>query len=273
MAQAIPSRPVPGANPKLDFTSYSNIIDGKSVGSAKTFHSINPATKAPLWEVPSATKEDLDRAVRAARIAQKEWAKKSWRDRQQHTLRLKPVYDAYTEDFVRTLMLECGKPAKWARMDVGSINYYADFHANLPVPTGESHEDDNKIITTEFSPIGVVAAICPWNFPLNLCFGKLFPALVAGNAIIVKPSPFTPYATLKMVELSQQVFPPGLVQVLAGDNELGAALVEHPDIDKISFTGSMATGKKVMAAAAGTMKRVTLEVSFFVHYWTLPYTV
>lgn len=115
-------------------------------------------------------------------------------------------------------------------------------------------------MTTRYVPLGVVGAICPWNFPLILSVGKIAPALLAGNCIILKPSPYTPYTGLKEVELAQEIFPPGVVQVVGGDDKLGPMLTAHPDIAKISFTGSIATGKKIMAACAGTLKRVTLEL-------------
>jgi acyl-CoA reductase-like NAD-dependent aldehyde dehydrogenase len=108
--------------------------------------------------------------------------------------------------------------------------------------------------------LGVVAGIVPWNFPIQLACGKIAPALITGNVIIIKPSPFTPYCDLKLVELAQQFFPPGVVQALCGDDSLGPQLTEHPGIDKISFTGSTATGKKVMESASKTLKRITLEL-------------
>lgn len=109
-------------------------------------------------------------------------------------------------------------------------------------------------------PLGVVGAITPWNFPLVLSIGKIAPAVLAGDCIILKPSPFTPYTTLKEVEIAQQIFPPGVIQVVGGDDKLGPMLTAHPGIAKISFTGSIPTGKKIMAACAGTLKRVTLEL-------------
>ncbi|ODM22142.1 hypothetical protein SI65_02988 [Aspergillus cristatus] len=124
----------------------------------------------------------------------------------------------------------------------------------------ERIEDEERVITTRYVPVGVVAAICPWNFPIVLSIGKISPALLAGCCIIVKPSPFTPYTALKIVELAQYIFPPGVVQVLAGDDTIGPALVNNPRIHKISFTGSIATGKKIMASSAGNLKRVTLEL-------------
>lgn len=115
-------------------------------------------------------------------------------------------------------------------------------------------------MTTRYTPLGVVGAICPWNFPIILSLGKIIPALLTGNSIIVKPSPYTPYTTLKIVELAQEVLPPGVLQALGGDDKLGPMLTQHPGIAKISFTGSIATGKKIMAACASTLKRVTLEL-------------
>jgi acyl-CoA reductase-like NAD-dependent aldehyde dehydrogenase len=109
-------------------------------------------------------------------------------------------------------------------------------------------------------PLGVVGAICPWNFPLLLSFGKIIPALLTGCTIIVKPSPFTPYTSLKAIELAQEVFPPGVIQVLGGDDMLGPMMTAHPGIAKISFTGSIGTGKRIMAACANSLKRVTLEL-------------
>jgi acyl-CoA reductase-like NAD-dependent aldehyde dehydrogenase len=106
----------------------------------------------------------------------------------------------------------------------------------------------------------VLPAICPWNFPLILSCGKIAPALLTGNTIVVKPSPFTPYTSLKFAELAQEVLPPGVLNVVGGNNELGQSLCLHPDIAKISFTGSTATGKKVMETSAKTLKRVTLEL-------------
>lgn len=130
---------------------------------------------------------------------------------------------------------------------------------SLSIPE-EKIEDDEKVVTTRYMPLGVVGAICPWNFPMILSVGKIAPALLTGNTIIVKPSPFTPYTSLKIVELAQEIFPPGVVQVIGGDDKLGPMMTAHPNIQKISFTGSIATGKKIMEACAKTLKRVTLEL-------------
>lgn len=148
---------------------------------------------------------------------------------------------------------------KFANEEVKGTAFFIAHHLSLDIPE-ERIEDDEKIVKTRYMPLGVVGAICPWNFPLILSAGKIAPALMTGNTIIVKPSPYTPYTTLKLVELAQEIFPPGVVQVIGGDDRLGPMLTQHPKIAKISFTGSIATGKKIMAACAGTLKRVTLEL-------------
>lgn len=132
--------------------------------------------------------------------------------------------------------------------------------ASQSLPDEVEYEDEKIKIVSTHHPIGVVGAICPWNFPLVLAIGKIAAALVMGNCIIIKPSPFTPCATLKFVELATAVLPPGVLQALNGDNDIGRLITIHPGIDKISFTGSTATGKKVAASAAKTLKRVTLEL-------------
>lgn len=121
-------------------------------------------------------------------------------------------------------------------------------------------ETEEKLVVKRFTPIGVSVGIVPWNYPLSLSLAKLAPAVLAGNPIIIKPSPFTPYCALKLGEVAQLYFPPGVVQVLSGDDFLGPWLTAHPGPEKISFTGSTVTGKNVMEAAAKTMKRVTLEL-------------
>ena len=121
-------------------------------------------------------------------------------------------------------------------------------------------EQGDKQTIVRYTPLGVVVGIVPWNFPIHLMLGKVGPSLLTGNPIIIKPSPFTPYSDLKLGELGQQFFPPGVLQVLSGDDNLGPWLTAHPGPDKISFTGSTFTGKKVMESAAKTLKRVTLEL-------------
>lgn len=132
--------------------------------------------------------------------------------------------------------------------------------AKLDIPEEVIEDNEDRKVITRYTPLGSVVAIVPWNFPIQLAMGKIAPALLTGNTIILKPSPFTPYCGLKIAELGMKFFPPGVLQALSGDDNLGPWLTAHPGVDKISFTGSTATGKKVMESASKTLKRVTLEL-------------
>ena len=121
-------------------------------------------------------------------------------------------------------------------------------------------DNSERQIIVRYTPLGLAIGIVPWNFPVMLAVNKLTPAVMSGNTVLIKPSPFTPYSDLKLVELAQQFFPPGVVQILSGDDNLGPWLTAHPGPAKISFTGSSFTGKKVMESASKTLKRVTLEL-------------
>ena len=144
-------------------------------------------------------------------------------------------------------------------MAIGWIKATADYELTEQV----NREDESMKVIIRYTPLGVSVGIVPWNFPIALASIKIVSSLLTGCPIIVKPSPFTPYCNLKMVELAQKFFPPGVIQVLSGDDNLGPWLTAHPGPDKISFTGSTATGKKVMENASKTLKRVTLELYAF----------
>ena len=157
-------------------------------------------------------------------------------------------------------MKEGGKPRSVAETEVAIALDYFDHHIGLIIKLERREEVEGKTFITRYLPLGTVVAICPWNLPIVLALGKMLPALLTGNCVVVKPSPFAPYASTKVVELARHIFPSGVLQVLNGDDDLGPALVAHSDVHKISFTGSTAAGKKIMAEAAKTMKRVTLEL-------------
>jgi len=243
----------------IDFTTFYNIVDGKQVGSKNIHNGINPATQEKLWDVPIAGQQDVDDAVEAGLKAFKSWSQTSIDERKSKMLKFVELWEGYEKEFTDLMTKECGKPRSFASMEVSGVKDMMKHHASLDLPV-EKYEDDEKSVVTNFVPLGVVGAICPWNFPLLLAVGKIAPAMVSGCTIIIKPSPFTPYTALKLVEVAQEVFPPGVIQVLGGDDKLGPMLTTHPGISKISFTGSIATGKKIMAACAGTLKRVTLEL-------------
>ncbi|KAK0759121.1 hypothetical protein N5P37_008610 [Trichoderma harzianum] len=255
-----PSATEPSTNP-LDFQSgFVQIINGKSSPTATTRHGINPATLKAKPEVPLATKEDLDSAVAAAKEAFKKWSKVPYEERKAAVLAFADAIDKQRVEFRDLLISEQGKPIPQADGETNAAIEWIRGMANIKIPEDVIEDNERHTVITRYMPLGVVAAIVPWNFPLLLATGKIAPALLTGNVIIVKPSPFTPYCGLKIVELAQQFFPPGVVQSLSGDDNLGPWLTSHPGIDKISFTGSTQTGKLVMQSASKTLKRVTLEL-------------
>lgn len=236
------------------------MINNELSSTVTTRHSINPANSQPNPPVPVSTKEDLDRAVQAAQDAFKKWSKTSFDERRAALSAYADAIDANAGGFARALTMEQGKPLNQAATEVGMASAWIRGLTEIEItPTVIEEKDDLKIIHRHV-PIGVVAAIVPWNFPVLLAMGKIVGAVYTGNTVIVKPSPFTPYCDLKLAELATRFFPPGVVQCLSGDDTLGPMMTDHPGIDKVTFTGSIATGKRVMASCAKTLKRVTLEL-------------
>jgi acyl-CoA reductase-like NAD-dependent aldehyde dehydrogenase len=221
---------------------------------------INPATETVFATVPAASASDLDQAIATAQAAGAEWRARPVGERQQLLVQLADVVREHHDELARLMTLEQGKPLAKSRGEIGSGLRYWDNYARLAIPVEVVRDDEDERIEVRRIPIGVVGAITAWNYPLLLAMWKIGPALVTGNTVIVKPSPYTPVATVRLGELAQQVLPPGVVQVLAGGDELGRALTTHPGIGKISFTGSERTGKAIMASASATLKRLTLEL-------------
>ena len=247
--------------PKLDTKTYQgNIIDNKFVSTPTTRHSLDPATDQPLYEVPVATKEDLDAAVNAARKAFKAWSLTPFSERANLILKFADAIESHRDDFEQLLTQEQGKPLTLSKTETDCALQWLRTFATMQIKDEVLVEDDEKIIYSTHPPIGVCAGIVPWNWPILLGVGKLGPALITGNTFIMKPSPYTPYCDLKLGELAMNIFPPGVVQVLSGDDNLGPWITEHPGIDKVAFTGSIATGKLVAASCAKTLKRVVLEL-------------
>ncbi|KAF6824327.1 aldehyde dehydrogenase [Colletotrichum plurivorum] len=246
---------------KLSFDGgFVQIINGKPSATEKSRHGVNPATLAPKDEVPVATRADLDRAVAAARDAFKTWSKVPYAERRRAVLAYADAVDGFRTQFRDLLIAEQGKPIPQADAETDAAIEWMRGMAKIQLPEDVVEESEARSVVTRYTPIGVVGAIVPWNFPLMLATAKIAPAILTGNVIIVKPSPFTPYGGLKLVELAQKFFPPGVIQSLSGDDDLGPWLTSHPGIDKISFTGSTTTGKLVMQSASKTLKRVTLEL-------------
>ncbi|KAM0541238.1 hypothetical protein ACHAPJ_013326 [Fusarium lateritium] len=243
---------------KIDFNTFSNIINGQTRDTSATRHGVNPSTCEALPPSPVSTHEDIDEAVKAARTAFQSWRKTTVELRKEKIKALAAELLAHKDEFSRLLTLEQGKP--WAEHEIQNGWKWLTGTCDLDLPVDEVEDNSERRVFTQYVPLGVVVGIVPWNFPIMLLCGKLAPALMTGNCIIVKPSPFTPYCGIKIVELAQRFFPPGVVQVLSGGDDIGPMLTARPDIDKISFTGSTATGKKVMESASKNLTRVTLEL-------------
>jgi acyl-CoA reductase-like NAD-dependent aldehyde dehydrogenase len=241
-------------------TDFSLLIDGKLEGSAEHLDVINPALGAVFARCPAATREHLDKAVRAARAAFPAWRARSFAERaalvKKMSQRLRDEQNALAELLTR----EQGKPLSQSVAEIDRGAAQSDGMVGIEIRPEVLIDDKEKHIELHYRPLGVVGIITPWNAPMSLALGPLVSALYTGNTVVLKPSPYTPLTTLKFGELLNAVFPPGVVNVLAGGDRLGAWITEHSGIDKISFTGSVATGKKVLASAAGTLKRVTLEL-------------
>lgn len=228
--------------------------------TSKTRHNINPATEEPNAEVPISTQEDVDKAVSSARKAFKPWSETPLDKRREALLAYADAINTNAKEFAHLLTLEQGKPLSQSTQEVGMGTTWIQAFCAMDLPEEVLEEDEEKTIINRWVPLGVCCAIVPWNYPILLALGKIAPALCTGNCVIVKPSPYTPYCNLKLVELGRKYFPPGVLQVLSGGDDLGPMLTSHPDIDKISFTGSSLTGKKVMESCAKTLKRITLEL-------------
>ncbi|RYO75618.1 hypothetical protein DL766_005570 [Monosporascus sp. MC13-8B] len=226
----------------LDFTRFCNVIDGNLVGSSKSRCSVNPSTLEENPQVPVSTNDDVNKAVDAAKRAAEKWGEVPWSERQQAIERFADALEAVSESFARMLIKENGKPFGLAQYEIS----YAVKSLRGPC---ELSLEETVIKATEERRAIVSTAVA-----------KFGPALLTGNAFILKPSPFTPYCGLKLAELGQQFFPPGVLQALSGDDDLGPWLTEHPGVDKVSFTGSTATGKRVLQSCSKTVKRVTLEL-------------
>jgi len=241
-------------------TDFSLLVDGELVTTPETLDVVNPATDSVFARCPAAGRAELERAVAAARRAFPSWSESSFDDRTKLIERMAEVLKANQDALAELLTREQGKPLSQARDEIGRAAAQAVGMTRIRIDSKLIIDDADRRIELRYVPLGVAGIITPWNAPINLAAGPLTSALYTGNTVVLKPSPYTPLSTLKIGELLRDVFPRGVLNVLAGGDELGAWMSGHPGIDKISFTGSVATGKKVMASAAGTLKRVTLEL-------------
>jgi acyl-CoA reductase-like NAD-dependent aldehyde dehydrogenase len=235
------------------------LIDGKLVNTPEQDNVINPAQAGPFATCAHASKAHVDEAVAAALRAYPAW-RKDEALRRQKLNECAAVLQANAADIAQVLTREQGKPLNTAMMEVFGASMWFNYFAGLEVHPEVLQDDAEKRIQIVRKPLGVVAAITPWNFPVVLLAWKFAPSLLAGNTIIAKPSEFTPLSSLMVAGLLKDVLPAGVINVISGPGSVGAELATHPDVRKISFTGSVATGKKIMQYAASDLKRVTLEL-------------
>ncbi|MBM2323204.1 MULTISPECIES: aldehyde dehydrogenase family protein [Marivita] len=247
---------------KVDYNGpYVMSIGGRLVGANQTFDVYNPATGEVIANAPEATPEQVEEAIAAAKDAQPGWAALSWEERSAYLTAYADALDAHKEEIITLLTTEQGKPRhSMATVEVEYAIYWVREVAKRKLEDEVIEDTPEHIVKVAHTPLGVVGAITPWNFPILLGLWKVAPCLITGNTMVMKPSPYTPLGTLKFGEIAQKVLPAGVLNVISGGNAQGAWITEHKDVNKISFTGSTATGKKVMAASSGTLKRVTLEL-------------
>ena len=243
-------------------TKYSNFIDGMPVDATGFFDVINPADGTIAGQCPTGSYEQLDAAVAAANAAFTNWSVQPDEIRRKACTQIADVIEANAEELALILTSEQGKPLNGfgSRFEVGGACVWARATAELDLPVKVLQDNNEGRVELHRKPIGVVGSITPWNFPLSIAIWHIVPALRAGNTVVIKPSPYTPLATLRMVELANTVLPKGVLNIVAGEDSLGALMSAHPGIRKMVFTGSTATGQKVMSAAAINLKRLTLEL-------------
>jgi 1-pyrroline dehydrogenase len=244
-----------------------NFIDGEFVSAAEggTDAVLNPATGEEIAQVASSTQADVDRAVQAARKAfDAGWSTATPGERSLALLRIADAIEERADEIAQLEAANAGKPINAFKDDeipfmVDNLRYFAGAARNMEgKPAGEYVEGYTSWIRRE--PVGVVGQIAPWNYPLMMAVWKIGPALATGNTIVLKPAPTTPITTVKLAEICAEFLPKGVLNVITGGNDPGAALVEHEDVNMVSLTGSVETGKWIAEHAAKTLKRVHLEL-------------
>src|SRR3954453_2667325 len=238
--------------------NYGLFIDGAFVnGHGKPFASISPATEKQIAEIATATPKDVDTAVAAARRAyDKTWSKLSGADRGKYLFRIARLVQERARELAVAESLDNGKPIKESRdVDVPLVAAWFFYYA------GWADKLDYAGLGSDPRALGVAGQVIPWNFPLLMLAWKVAPALAAGNTVVIKPAETTPLSALIFAEILQQAdLPPGVVNIVTGAGATGAAVVRHPDVDKVAFTGCTAVGREIAKAVAGTEKKLTLEL-------------
>lgn len=241
---------------------YPMTINGQPVVTEAGDDVPNPANGETVARAPICTAQHLDEAVAAAKRAQGAWAATPDAERREACRQMAGVITENAAELAELLTREQGKPLKTmgAEFEVGGAAAWAGYAADLEMPVKILQDDEAARIEQHRVPVGVVGSITPWNWPLMIAIWHIVPAIRAGNTVVIKPSPNTPLSTLRMVELLNTVLPAGVLNCVTGHGEIGGLMSAHTGINKIVFTGSTATGKKIMQSAAGNLKRLTLEL-------------
>ncbi|WP_296555233.1 aldehyde dehydrogenase family protein [Pigmentiphaga sp.] len=240
--------------------AYTHTINGAGESSPGQIGVIDPSCGSVFAQCPDASREQLDRAVEAARTSSGSWRRLGFDGRRAYLEKFAAALRDNIEELTPLLTQEQGKPLDQSRAEILRAAESTPRLCELAVEDEVLKETPAERVELRHRPLGVVGVISPWNAPIGLAVLRMAQALYAGNTVVAKPSPYTPLTTLKVGEIARGIFPAGAVNVLAGGDDLGRWMTEHPGIDKISFTGSVRTGKRVMASAAASLKRVTLEL-------------
>jgi len=244
---------------------FDLIIDGKRISTSKHFDVINPATLEVVGKCPNADTSHLDQAVEAAQRAFVQWCAVPDAERARKMHEIADALERNMDELMQLLTMEMGKPLVGYQgigsgMEVGGSVAWTRATAALTLPVQVVQDDNDAFIELHHKPLGVVGSITPWNWPLMIAIWHVIPALRTGNTVVIKPSSMTPLATLRFVEIANEILPPGVLNIVTADSGIGSAMAKHPGIRKIVFTGSAATGKQVMENASGNTKRLTLEL-------------
>ncbi len=246
-------------------STYGLIINGKKISTQRTFGVRNPATGEVFAQCPAAESTHLDQAVDAAENAFASWRSEEDNTRKAKVNALADILEKNSAELMELLTRESGKPLRGyqgigAGMELGGAVGWTRATAELALPVDLIQDNAEARVEAYRKPIGVVGSIPPWNWPLMIAIWHMMPAIRSGNTVIIKPSSLTPLATLRFVELANEILPPGVLNILTAENGIGSAMASHPGIRKIVFTGSTPTGKSIMKNGAASLKRCTLEL-------------
>jgi len=235
-------------------------IGAEPVTTERQLDVLNPASGEVIGHAPDAGRQELDQAVASAREAFPAWKATAHGERQRLLNLFAKKMVEHADELAELFTLEHGRPLALAKEEILGSAHWIRGIGQLQIPVEVVEETDTRRVEVHHDPLGVVCALVPWNFPILLAAWKISHALITGNTVVLKPSPFTPLTTLRLGELSRDILPAGVLNIISGGDHLGPLMTSHPGFAKISFTGSTATGRRIMESAAKDLKRITLEL-------------